>query len=129
KTDDTEAINAAIAGAVDGVVEFPRGRYRITQSIEIDLSQGDFLGLSGKGGSARIVMEAAGPAFRFIGSNEKALPSLVTPITWEKERMPLVEGLEIVGAHKDADGIEFHKIMQPVLRALLIREVRNGLHF
>jgi len=129
KTDDTDAINAAIAGAVDGIVEFPRGSYRITQSVEIDLSQGDFLGLSGKGGSARIIMEAAGPAFRFNGSNEKALPSLVTPITWEKERMPLVEGLEIVGAHKDADGIEFHKIMQPILRALLIREVRNGLHF
>src|SRR5690606_18672628 len=38
-TDDTEAIRDAITGAEDGVVEFPRGSYRITQNIEINFSQ------------------------------------------------------------------------------------------
>jgi hypothetical protein len=38
KTDDTKAIAAAISGASDGLVEFPRGTYRITKTIEIDLS-------------------------------------------------------------------------------------------
>src|SRR5690606_18101592 len=32
-------------------------------------------------------------------------------------------------AHKNADGIELRNTMQPVLRALLIREVRTGIRF
>ena len=131
QADDTDAISAAIRGAKDGVVEFPRGSYRITRTIEIKLSVNGTLGLSGRGGSASIVMAGEGPAFRFIGSSEKAssIPSSVPPVTWQKERMPLIEALEIVGAHTKADGLELRNVMQPILRGLLVRNVRNGIHF
>ncbi len=130
KTDDTGAINAAITGAKDGLVEFPRGTYRITKTIEIDLSQYGTMGLSGRGASAGIIMAGEGPAFRFIGSHDKgsALPSSVKPVTWQKERMPLIDALEIVGDHANADGIEIRNTFMPTLRALLIRNVRNGIH-
>jgi hypothetical protein len=40
--------------------------------------------------------------------------------------MPMVQGIEILGRHPEADGIEFRGTMQPTLSKLLIREVRNG---
>jgi parallel beta-helix repeat protein len=46
---------------------------------------------------------------------------------WERERMPQVEGIEIVGSHAEADGIEFVQVMQPTLHGVLIREVRHGI--
>lgn len=130
KTDDTRAIHAAITGAKDGLLEFPRGTYRITRTIEIQLSENGPIGLSGRGASASIIMAAEGPAFRFIGSHDKgsALPSSVKPVTWQKERMPLIEALEIVGDHPNADGIELRNTFMSTLRALLIRNVRNGIH-
>jgi hypothetical protein len=130
KTDDTGSIVAAILGSNDGLVEFPRGNYRITKTIDIDLSLHGTLGLSGKGASATISMAGAGPAFRFIGSHDKgsAQPSSVKPITWDKERMPLIDALEIVGEHSNADGIELKNTLMPTLRTLLIRNVRNGIH-
>ena len=103
-TDDTEAIRDAITGAEDGVVEFPRGSYRITQNIEINFSQSGRVGLVGKGGSTRIIQEAEGPAFRFIGLHDNGTsdPASIAPVTWEKERMPLMEGFEIVGRISDS---------------------------
>jgi hypothetical protein len=131
KTDDTPAINAAILGATDGIIEFPRGSYKVSQTIFINLSKNGTLGITGKGGSASIIMTGEGPTFCFIGSHDEgtALPSSVKPITWEKERMPLIDALEIVGANPKADGIEIKNTIMPVFRALLIRNVRNGLHF
>lgn len=130
KTDDTYAINKAVSGCTDGVVEFPRGDYKVTSTIFIDLSKNGVLGISGNGGSARITMYGEGPALCLIGSHEgTALPSTVKPLTWEKERMPLIDAIEIVGANPNADGIEIRNTLMPVFRALLIRHVRNGLHF
>ncbi len=43
--------------------------------------------------------------------------------------MPTIDGLEIVGEHPQADGIEFKNTMQTVVRSVLIRQVRHGLHF
>lgn len=130
KSDDTRAINAAISAASDGLVEFPKGSYRITETIEIDLSSYGTIGLSGRGASANIIMAGEGPAFRFIGSHDKgsALPASVKQITWDKERMPLIDAIEIIGDHINADGIELKNTLMPTLRALLIRNVRNGIH-
>ena len=130
KTDDTGSIVAAISGSTDGLVEFPRGNYRITKTIDINLSIYGTLGLSGKGASASIIMAGEGPAFRFIGSHDKgsALPASVKQITWDKERMPLIDALEIIGEHSNADGIELKNTFMPTLRTLLIRNVRNGIH-
>jgi hypothetical protein len=130
KTDDTYAINKAILKCTDGVIEFPRGNYKVTQTIFIDLSKNGTLGISGRGGSASIIMTGEGPAFCFVGNHQgSADPMSVKPETWEKERMPLIDALEIVGANLNADGIEIRNILMPVFRALLIRNVRNGLHF
>lgn len=130
KTDDTDAINKAVSGCTDGVIEFPRGHYKITGTIFINLSKNGTLGISGKGGSASVIMAGEGPAFCFMGSHVgTALPSSIKPVTWEKERMPLIDALEIVGAHPNADGIEIRNTLMPVFRSLLIRNVRNGLHF
>ena len=128
-TDDTDAISSAVERDTDGVLEFPRGSYRITRTIEIVLSETGTLGLSGKGGSARIIMEGEGPAFRFTGSHGgTASPASVNPITWGKERMPLIDGLEIVGKNPNANGLEFSNTFMPVLHALLIRDVHHGIH-
>jgi len=130
QTDDTDAIRKAIQHAADGLLEFPKGTYRITETLAIELADIGTLGISGKGGSARIVMEGAGPALRIVGSHDKgsALPASVKPVTWEKERMPLVTGLEIVGAHAEADGIALINTFMPVLSGVLIRDVRYGIH-
>ncbi len=127
KTDDTAAIGRAISESPDGRVRFPRGTYRITQTIEIALARLGPVSLSGEGGVARILMEAPGPAFRFSGTHEgTANPDSFDPETLERERMPQVEGLEIAGTHEEADGLEFYRVMQPTLRGVLIRDVRHG---
>jgi Pectate lyase superfamily protein/Right handed beta helix region len=128
KTDDTAAIQRAVHESPDGVLEFPRGDYRITRTIEIRLSERALTSLSGRGGVGRVMMAGAGPAFRFEGTHTgSADPGSFRPAVWRQERMPQVEGLEIVGAHPDADGIEFVQVMQPTLARVLIREVRHGL--
>lgn len=129
--DDTAAVEAAVRGTKDGAVEFPRGRYRLTRTVEVKLAEVGTIGLVGKGGSATVVMAGSGPAFRLIGSHDKgtADPKSVKPVTWERERMPTLDGLEIVGAHPEADGVEFRNTMQPTIRGVLIRQVRHGLHF
>lgn len=128
KTDDTEAIIAAVKKCTDGAVEFPRGSYRITKTIEIFLSETGTIGLSGIGGSSRVIMEGEGPAFRFTGThNGSASPESVRPVTWDKERMPQVEGLEIVGANPKANGLEFRHTLMPVITSILIRDVHHGI--
>lgn len=125
-TDDTTAIEHAIAKC-DGVLEFPRGDFRIHRTIEIKVSETGRIALSGMTGVGRVTMTGPGPAFRFVGTHTKnADPTSFAPGVLDKERMPMVEGLEIVGAHEEADGIEFVRMMQPTLIGVLIREVRHG---
>ncbi len=126
-SDDTEAIERAIAENEDGQVVFSRGDYRITRTIEIDLDNHGRTSLSGLGGVGRVVMAGAGPAFRFVGTHTRsAAPTGFAPEVWQRQRNPQVDGLEIVGEHPEADGIEFVRVMQPSLHGVLIREVRNG---
>jgi hypothetical protein len=67
------------------------------------------------------------PAFRFVGTHTAtAAPSGFASKVWERERIPQVDGLEIVGDHEEADGIEFIQTMQATLRGVLVREVRHG---
>lgn len=102
-TDDTAAIEQAIHD--HGSVSFPRGTYRLTRTVQIPLGETGFAALSGDG-TARIVMAGSGPAFFFKGSHEgSAAPSSFKPPVWEKERSPMVSGIEIVGGHAEADGI------------------------
>ena len=55
---------------------------------------------------ARRIMAGEGPALKFVGSHAgTADPKTVKPQVWN-ERMPTVEGIEIVGDHANADAIE-----------------------
>ena len=128
RNDDTEAIQHAVEKAADGVVEFPRGDYRIRRTVEVKLTEHGPLGLTGLGGAGRVTMAGPGPAFRFVGTHTRnADPATFAAAVWQKERMPLVQGLEIVGAHPEADGVEFVRVMQPTLIGVLIRAVRHGI--
>ncbi len=125
-TDDTAAIEKAIHE--HGSVSFPRGTYRITRSIEIPLAESGFAALSGDG-TARIVMAGAGPAFLFKGSHQgTAAPSSFKPPVWEKERTPMVSGIEIVGDHAEADGIQAIGTMQITLSRIVVRKCRHAVH-
>src|SRR5438128_3899727 len=129
-SDDAAAIQHAVAQTDDGLLEFPRGDYRISRTIEVKLAAHGRLGLTGFAGTGRITMAGPGPAFRFVGTHTKtADPKDFLPAVWHKERMPRLEGLEIVGDHAEADGVEFVRVMQPTLIGVLIREVRHGVRF
>ncbi len=128
KTDDTAALSHAVQQS-DGVLFFPRGDYLITKPLYVQLGSFGRLGIQGAGGAARIIMAGPGPALHLLGThNRSADPSHFADQVWQKERMPQIEGLEILGAHAEADGIRIEGAMQPTLHALLIRKCRHGIH-
>jgi len=125
--DDTTAIQHAVEKNNDGILEFPRGDYRIRKTIEVRLKDHGPISLNGMGGVGRVTMTGPGPAFRFVGTHEgSADPKTIKPGVWQKERMPQLTGLEIVGTHSEADGVEFLRVMQPTLLGVLIRNVHHG---
>lgn len=127
-TDDTDALEHAI-DAGDGVLEFNKGTYRITRSLVIDLAKQGYAAIRGNGGTSRIVMTGPGPALRIIGDHQgTALPTTFQPHTWEKERFPTVAGIEILGSHEDAVGIELRKTAMANIAGVLIRQCRYGIH-
>lgn len=125
--DDTAAIQKAI-DAKAGSIRFPAGTYRITRPLVVDLDKVGFTSLVADG-TARLVMAGPGPAIRFVGTHGgTAAPDSVKPEVWERQRMPSVEGLAIVGDHAEADGIEAAGTMQLTLRGLHVRGCRHGVH-
>ncbi|MBI5396230.1 MAG: right-handed parallel beta-helix repeat-containing protein [Verrucomicrobia bacterium] len=128
KADDTAAIQHFIEQC-DGHVALPRGDYRITKPLEIDLSRLGRTAISGTGGVASLIMDGPGPAIRLIGTHGgTADPNSFKPGVWAMERMPTVSAIEIVGAHDEADGIELSGTMQPTLSGVFIRQCRYGVH-
>lgn len=127
KADDTEAIQKLVDSGA-GVVRLPRGVYRLTKPVVIDLDKTGFTSICGDG-VARLVMEGGGPALHFIGTHGgTADPNSVKPEIWEKQRMPMVDGIEIVGAHPEADGIEATGTMKLTITRTLVRLARHGIH-
>ncbi|WP_347245266.1 right-handed parallel beta-helix repeat-containing protein [Thermogutta sp.] len=123
--DDTAAIQKCVAEG--GVIIFPPGIYRLTAPIEIRLSETGWIAFQGNG-TARLVMNGPGPALRFVGQHRgTADPKRVQPLVWERERMPLVDGLEIVGNHAEACGIEAVQTMQLTITRTLIRETLHAI--
>jgi len=117
--DDTEAVQTAVDQG--GVIVFPPGSYRLTRTVNVDLSRTGWIALVGHG-VARVVMAGPGPAFRFVGSHTgTADPGSVNPCVWDKERMPLVDGLEIVGEHAEACGLEAVQTMQWTVTRTTVR--------
>jgi hypothetical protein len=126
KTDDTAALQQAVAGG--GRIRFGHGTYRITRTIVIDLDKVGFTSLIGEG-TARIVMAGPGPAFKFVGTHQgTADPPTVKANVWERQRAPCLDGLEIVGAHAEACGIEATGTMQMLISRLIVRQALHGIH-
>ena len=127
QTDDTAAIQKAV-DAGNGSVRFAKGIYRITKPIVIDLDKVGYTSIEGDG-AATILMAGAGPAFRFVGTHAgTAAPSTVKQNVWDRQRTPAVDGIEIVGGHPEASGIEASGTMQLTLTRVVVREALHGVH-
>ncbi len=125
QADDTAAIQRAVNAG--GGVHFPTGVFRLTATVTIELDRTGFVALTGDG-TSRVVMAGAGPAFKFIGTHEgSADPGQFKPNVWNRQRAPRVEGLEIIGAHAEADGIEATGTMQFTVTGALLRDLRHGI--
>ncbi len=125
--DDTAALQKAV-DAGTGDVRLPRGVYRITKPIVVDLDKVGFTSVSGSG-TARIVMAGPGPALKFVGTHVgTADPKTLKPNVWQRQRMPMVDGIEIVGAHEKAVGIEAVGAMQLTVTRVLVRDALHGIH-
>lgn len=126
KTDHTDAIQERLNR--DGTVHFPRGIFRITRPLVINLQETGPVTIRGDG-NATLLMDGPGPAIRFVGTHDgTAAPKTLKPGVWEKQRTPTVMGLEILGRHVEADGIEASGTMQLTLDRLVIHNVRHGVH-
>lgn len=101
--------------------------YRITSTLEFDLVTLGAAAVKSIGGST-IIMDGAGPAIRFTGTHDgTASPKSFKPTTWN-ERMPIVTGIEILGAHLEADGVELRQTVAPVVNRVSVRWCRHGIH-
>jgi hypothetical protein len=123
--DDTAALQDAV-DRVAGSVVLPPGTYRITRPIVVELDKVGFASITG-GGSARVVMAGAGPAFRFVGTHAgTAAPASVKENVWKRQTMPCLDGLEIVGDHPEADGVEASGTHMLTVTRLLVTKCRHG---
>ncbi len=126
-TDDTAAIQEVVNSKA-GSIRFPAGTYRITQPLVVDLNRVGFTSFSADG-TAQLRMDGPGPAIRFVGNHaSSADPNTFKPEVWDRQRMPVVEGLAILGNHAEADGIAADGTMQLTLRGVHIRKCRHGVH-
>lgn len=100
---------------------------RITKPLVFDLAKHKAVAVKAAGG-VTIVMDGPGPALRFIGSHKgTASPKSFQPATWN-ERMPIVSGIEILGNHKKADGIELVQTVGAIVTKVSVRWCRHGIH-
>ncbi len=111
----------------DGTLLLEPGAHRITGTLEVVLSGRHSALIRPASGSATLIMDGPGPAIRLVGSHEgTASPSSFKVETFH-ERMPLVEGIEIVGNHHGADGIELVRTFEAIVSKVAVRWCRDGI--
>jgi hypothetical protein len=126
KADDTAAVEAAVKAGT-GAVYFPKGNYRLTRTVVVDLNVCDRTSLVGAV-TATVIMAGPGPAFHFIGTHDgTGDPDSVREQIWQRQRLPLITGFEIRGAHPQSIGLLLEKTMQAILTNLLIRRCKIGI--
>ena len=127
-TTDVTSIVQEMVDSGTGNIFLPRGVHRITKTITVDLDQTgptSFMGL----GTATLLMEGPGPAIHYVGTHEgTAAPHTFKDNVWKNQRSPMVDGVEIVGAHDEACGIEATGTMQLTVTRTVIRKVLHGVH-
>ena len=118
-TDDTDAILHTLKDG-DGVLEFPRGDYLITRTIEIPLAQASRTAITGFGGVAKVIMAGEGPAFHLVGTHGgTAHPPSFKPDVWTAQRLPTVQNIEVQGkGDGSADGFRIEGLMQPTFEEI-----------
>lgn len=127
KADDSGALQKAVDSL--GSLHLPRGVYRLTKPVVFLLTSasGARGGVTGDVG-ASLTMDGPGPALRFIGTHGgTADPKSVKPETWD-QFSPRVRGIDILGNHAEADGIEAEGTMQLTVEGVTIRKCRHGIH-
>lgn len=125
--DSTDNLTKQIADN-DGTLLLAPGVHRITKTLEFNLEQVRSTIIRPESGPATLIMDGPGPAIRIVGSHQgSASPKTFDPATWN-ERMPIVEGIEIIGNHPEADGIELVRCVEPVVSRVSVRWCRHGVH-
>lgn len=110
----------------DGQLTLESKLYRITKPLTVDLRRHGAARIAASRGST-IVMDGPGPALIVIGDHQgTASPDSFVPTTWN-QRMPLIEGFEIVGAHPEADGIELRGTVGAIIQQVSVRWCRHGI--
>jgi hypothetical protein len=127
KSDDTAAIQKAVDSGT-GDIRLPKGTYRITRPIVIDLDKLGYTSIHGSG-VAKIVMAGPGPALKFVGTHFKSAdPGGFTQNVWDRQRMPLADGIAIVGDHPEAIGIQAVGTMQLTVTRVHVHGALHGIH-
>ncbi len=127
KADDTAAIQKAVDAGV-GLVQLPKGVYRITKPIVIELDKVGYTSING-GAVAQIVMAGPGPVLKFVGTHFKSAdPAGFSKDVWGRQRMPLVDGVAIEGDHPEAIGVEAVGTMELTLTRVHVRNVLHAIH-
>lgn len=124
--DDTAALQALI-DAGRGDLELPVGKYRLTQSLIVDLDRIGHTSLRGNG-VAQLIMAGPGPALKIVGTHTRSAdPQGFEPRVWQRQRMPLIDGIAIEGDHPEAIGIAASGTMQLTITRVHIRNVLHGI--
>ncbi|MBW7990860.1 MAG: hypothetical protein FVQ84_12705 [Planctomycetes bacterium] len=127
EADDTKAFQRAV-DSDRGDVYVPRGIYRLTKTIVVDLDRIGPVSIVGSG-TAKLVMAGPGPALKLVGTHKgTANPGTVEENVWKNQRMPSVSGLEIVGANAQACGVEAIGTMEATFSQLQVRKALHGIH-
>lgn len=124
--DDTASLQRRIDQS-SGSLILKAGTYQLSKPLQFDLAKLGAAAVKAEG-PVTLVMNGPGPALNFIGTHEgTASPKTFKPATW-RERMPLIEGFEILGNHPEADGIRLQRTMQATVTRVAIRKARHGIH-
>lgn len=124
--DRTEELQRKIE-ASNGHLELDESYYRITRPLVLDLGKLKGASVEGSGG-VRLIMDGPGPAFMIQGTHlGTASPKSFEPNTWN-QHMPILEGVEILGASEQAIGIRLEGSVGAILRGVAVRWCQHGVH-
>jgi len=110
-----------------GTLLLEPGAHRITGTLEVVLSGRHSALIRPASGNATLIMDGPGPAIRLVGSHQGTASPASFEIESFHERMPLVEGIEIVGNHPEADGIELVRTFEAIISKAAVRWCRDGI--